>query len=538
MNSAPPPQPPSLRRDAVAGLVVALLALPLGIATSIASGFSPFAGIVTAIVGGLVATPLGSAPLTIKGPAAGLIVVVLGAVEALGDGDALIGARRTAALVAIAGVVQLALGTARAGKYAELVPAFAVRGMLAAIGVLLLAKQAHVLLGVTPVGKTPLALLLEVPASALHADPVSAVIGVTTLATMLLWPRVAPARVARIPAALPGLAVALLLGAWLDLDRARTVDLLGALHAHVGPEDLVPLPPKLHDVTHAPDFAGIARSESLEHLLLLVLVGTLETLVSAKAVDALDPLHRRSDLDRDLRAVGAGNAVAGLLGGLPMISEIVRSSANVAAGGRTSRANAFHGVVLALCIGLAPALVHRLPLAALAAMLVVSAVSLASPKTFALARSVGRDQALVYAATIVFTLATDLLVGVLAGITVEASLHLARGVRPGELARLALAVDDGEGSLVVRVESPATFANSLRLRELVSSAPDSSTVLVDVQRARFVDHSVLAVLDAVGRARKARGAGAVTVTGLESYARAEEHPLSTRHTPRAPRVVG
>jgi MFS superfamily sulfate permease-like transporter len=538
MRASPSSSPaPSRWRDAVAGVVVALLALPLGIATSIASGFPPFAGIVTSIVAGLVATPLGSAPLTIKGPAAGLIVVVLAAVESLGAGDPSLGVRRTAALVAIAGVVQLALGAARAGKYAELVPAFAVRGMLAAIGVLLLAKQAHVLLGVTPLGKTPLALLLEIPASVLHADPVSALIGLGTLATMVLWRRLAPARAAAVPAAIPGLAVALALGACFDLDHARTVNLLGTLRAHVGPEDLVPLAPKLAGLVQAPEFTGLLGPAGLEHLLLLVLVGTLETLVSAKAVDALDPLNRRSDLDRDLRAVGAGNVVAGLVGGLPMISEIVRSSANVAAGGRTRRANAIHGLVLALCLGLAPALVHRLPLAALAAMLVVSAVNLATPKTFALARSLGRDQALVYAATIVATLATDLLVGVLAGVAVEGALHLARGVRPRELTRLTLTVEQGAETLHVRVMSPATFSNSLTLRELVCGAPEACRVVVDVSSARFVDHSVLAVLDACDRTRRARGAASFTLLGLEAYANAEAHPLSTRHTPRAPRAL-
>lgn len=519
-------------------MAVALLALPLGIATSIASGFPPFAGIVTAIVGGIVASACGSAPLTIKGPAAGLVVVVLGSVEALGAGDAALGVRRTAALVSVAGGVQLVLGAVRAGKYAELVPAFAVRGMLAAIGVMLLAKQAHVLLGVTPVGQTPLALLLELPASVLHLDGASATVGVTTLVAMLAWPRVAFGPLVRVPAAVPGLLVALALGAAIDFDHARTASLFGRVHAHVGPEDLVPVPPPPGELLGVPEFRGIVSLAGLEQLVLLVLVGTLETLVSAKAVDALDPLHRRTDLDRDLRAVGAGNVVAGLVGGLPMISEIVRSSANVAAGGRSSRANAVHGVTLAFCIVLAPALVHRLPLAALAAMLLVSALNLASPKTFALARALGRDQAIVYAATLVATLATDLLGGVVAGTAVEAILHLARGVRLRELASLAFFVDALEGTWTVRVESPATFSNSLRLREALTEAPHACIVQVDVHRARFVDHSVLAFVDELARTRAAEGAAGLVVVGLEAFAREEEHALSTRHTPRSPGVQG
>jgi MFS superfamily sulfate permease-like transporter len=534
MKPPTPPPPTTFAQDAVAGFVVALIALPLCLAIAMASGFPPFAGLLTAIVGGLLTSPLGGAPLTIKGPAAGLIVIVLAAVEDLGAGDVELGVRRTATLVAAAGVVQIALGFARAGKFAELVPAFAVRGMLASIGLMLLAKQAHVLLGVRPEAHAPLALFAELPRSVSRANPVSATIGLAALATMLLWSRHARGDAKRIPAPIAGLLVAVALGELIDLAHPRTLRLGGALAVAIPADALVRVPERISDLTARPLFEGIAPAAGLEHLALLVLIGTIETLVSAKAVGALDPLHRRTDLDRDLAAVGAGNLVAGLLGGLPMISEIVRSSANVTAGGRTSRANFAHGVLLLLFVTAAPALVHRLPVAALAAMLVVSGVNLASPRTFRVARAIGRDQALVFAATIAVTLATDLLVGVAVGVAVEAALHLARGVRPREFRSLAFDRREVEGATHLVLASPATFANALPLREAIALAPEDRLLVVDVSSARFVDHSVLAHVESVRLSRAARGASPVELRGLEAFADRDAHPLSTRHTPRAP----
>lgn len=532
-----PAASPPFAQDAVAGFVVALIALPLCLAIAMASGFPPFAGILTAIVGGLLTSVLGGAPLTVKGPAAGLIVVVLGAVDDLGAGDATLGVRRTAGLVAMAGAVQLALGFARAGKFAELVPAFAVRGMLASIGIMLLAKQAHVLLGVQPAAHAPLALLAELPRSIARANPVSAFIGLSALGTMALWSRFARGRARAVPAPIAGLAVAVALGELLDLVHPRTVRLLGALDVVVPADALVRVPAHLGDLVTAPTLAGIAPALGLEHLVLLVLIGTIETLVSAKAIGALDPLHRRTDLDRDLAAVGAANIVAGLLGGLPMISEIVRSSANVTAGGRTSRANVVHGLCLLAFVALAPALVHRLPVSALAAMLVVSGVNLASPRTFRVARAIGRDQVVVFTATIVVTLGTDLLLGVGAGIAAEGALHLRRGVRLPEFFRLEFARRDDEAALVLELLSPATFANALALRQAIADARDDRALVVDVRLARFVDHSVLALVESVRLSREARGAASVELRGMEAFADRDAHPLSTRHTPRTPAAV-
>jgi MFS superfamily sulfate permease-like transporter len=170
-------------------------------------------------------------------------------------------------------------------------------------------------------------------------------------------------------------------------------------------------------------------------------------------------------------------------------------------------------------------------------MLIVSGVNLASPRTFRVARAIGRDQALVFTATIAVTLATDLLVGVFAGIAFEAALHFARGVRPREFHRLTFARRDESGATHLVLESPATFANALPLREAIAQAPEDRALVVDVRAARFVDHSVLALVESVRLSRAARGAAPVEVRGLDAFADRDAHPLSTRHTPRAPEAT-
>lgn len=523
--------PPTLSGDIVAGFLVSLIALPLCIAISIASGFPPFAGVLTAIIGGMVVSLFRTAPLTIKGPAAGLIVIVLGAVEELGQGDGTVGMRRALALVAAAGVIQVVLGLLKAGKYAELVPASAVRGMLGAIGIIITAKQIHVLLGVKPTATTPLRLIAEVPHSLVRANPVIAAIGLATLALMLAWPKFAKGRLARLPAPVAGLAFALPVSELMNLDTVHDVHVLGSLSATVGPRYLVSVPHALRDLIAFPDFAGTLSAVGAKYLVLFVLVGTIESLLSTKAIDGLDPLLRRSDLDKDLVAVGVGNTLAGLLGGLPMISEIVRSSANVSAGGRTGRANFAHGVFLLACVALIPALVHQIPLSALAAMLVLTGLRLASPSEFVTTKSIGKEQAAIYLATVGITLLEDLLLGIAAGFALEVAFQVVRGVKPRELARCAFDVREREGQTLVTVSSPAVFTNTIDLRKTLVDAPEDRPVLVDLQHARTVDHTVMAMLEGLRLARAKRRAEPMVIVGLASYSRNSLHPLASRYRP-------
>lgn len=512
----------SLRSELVAGFLVSLIALPLCLGIAMASGFPPIAGVVTAIVGGLVATPLGSAPLTIKGPAAGLIVVVLGAVTDLGGGDPLVGYRATLAVGVVAAALQIALAIGRVGVLTDLFPASVLQGLLAAIGLMLFSRQVHVLLGVQPTAREPLGLFAEIPASLARANVPVVIIAVLAALVLLLWNRVGWKKV---PAPLMVVVVAVIVGGLFGFDEHHTVVVAGVSH-DVGPHLLVQLPSDWRDMVTTPDFTRLSTPMALKYVIMLAAVATIESLLSARAVDALDPWRRRPDLSRDLLSTGVANLVSASIGGLPMISEVVRSSANVDAGGRSRFANAFHGLFLLLFVALLPAAIQRVPLAALAVLLVHTAARLASPAAFRQARAIGPEHVAVFAATLVTTLATDMLVGVVAGVALNAILCVGLGAPVRSLFRPQVEVEPCADGAVVRIHDAAIFANYLALRRAIPSKA-GTTVVVDLSSARVVDHTTLDRLEAL-REQLAVDIVEMKITGLEGHRPLSAHPRAAR----------
>lgn len=520
----------SWKADLTSGFLVSLIALPLCLGISMASGFPPISGVLTAIVGGLLATFFGSAPLTIKGPAAGLIVIALGAVTELGAGDPVAGYKKALAVGVVAAAIQIVLALVRAGRLAQVFPASVVHGMLAAIGVIIFAKQAHVALGVTPTGKGAIALLAELPHSVAHANPLLAIIGVGSLLVLALWPRLAPGPLRRLPAPLVVLLLALPVALVFGMRHAHQYGFVGATWS-VGPESLVSLPGSLLDAVAFPDFSEITSAVSMKYVVMYALVGSIESLLSAKAVDALDPWRRTSNLDRDLLATGAANLLVSAIGGLPMISEIVRSSANIDNGGRTRWANFFHGAFLLAFVALLPAVVQLIPLAALAAMLVYTGLRLASPAEFRRTWVIGWDQMTVFVATLVATLATDLLVGVAVGVAVKILLHLVRGVSPGRLVKSEVEmVDEGEDGVRLALRTPAIFTNYLALQKKVDAA-SARKVVIDLAGAPLVDHTVMEKLHDLADAF-AREGRELEVCGLDVHVASSGHPLASHRLRR------
>jgi len=514
--------------DLLAGFLVFLIALPLCLGISMASGFPPLAGVITAIVGGVLASFAGSAPLTIKGPAAGLIVIALGAVTELGGGDLAAGYPKALAVGVVAAIVQIAFALLRSGKLGEMFPASVVHGMLAAIGVIIVSKQAHILLGVKPAGKEPLHLLAEIPHSIAQLNPAIAAIGLVSFLVLVLWPRVPVAAARKVPAPLVVLLVAVPMGIAFGLDTAHSLS-FGPLHAEVGPKDLVRLGGTLWGAITLPDFSEILSSTSLKYIVMFSLVGSIESLLSAKAVDILDPWKRKSDLDKDLLAVGVGNLVASMLGGLPMISEIVRSSANINNGARTRLANFFHGLFLLAFVAAVPALIERIPLAALAAMLVFTGLRLASPAEFKKTLQIGNEQLLIFTATLVVTLATDLLLGVGAGILLKWAIHLKNGASLRSLFRPAVRLDLDGTTARIAVEDAAVFSNYLGLRGKVQAAEAAGAthIEVDFTRASLVDHTVMERMEDLTHELAHEGRTMV-LRGLDQHEAFSAHPLAGR----------
>jgi len=510
---------------------VFLIALPLCLGISIASGYPPMAGVITAVVGALVTPWLSNSELTIKGPAAGLIVIALATITELAQ---VYGVERAYALAlgvgVAAGLLQVVFALLRTGILGDFFPTSAVHGMLAAIGVIIISKQLPVTLGVMDAEGPPLELLAQIPSFFTRLNPAIALIGGLSLVILfglpslrerLPWSQKLPAPMLVILLAIP-------LGSLLDLSHEHEYTFLEHTHA-LGERFLVPVPDRMIGALTAPDFTALTSFVGWKWAVLLAVVGSLESLLSCKAVDLLDPHQRRTDLDRDLLAVSVGNTIAAAVGGLPMISEIVRSRANVDNGGQTRFANFFHGVFLLGCVALVPWLIHRIPLAALGAMLVYTGFRLASPREFRHALETGREELLVFVGTLFAVLATDLLVGVGLGIGISALIHRFYGVPLRAMFRPDFEIDDSdqERRRVTPLQE-AVFSNWIPLRRRIAAAlNDGRNVTVDFSRARVVDHTTMERMD--GLIKRARSADLeLRVEGLEEHHGHGEHPLATR----------
>lgn len=531
-RSAPLDWLPALRahgmNDLLSGFLVFLIALPLSLGIALASGFPAIAGVMTAIVAGVVVTFFSGAPLTIKGPAAGLIAIAIGAVNELGEGDAILGYRRTLAVIVVAGVFQVLFGAMRAGRLGDAFPGSAVHGMLAAIGVIIMAKQIHVVLGVAPHSREPLELLAEVPHSIATMNPEIALIGIVSLVVLFGLPMIQHPIVKKIPAPMVVLLIAVPMGLYFDLEHDHTYSMSGQSFA-VGPHFLVNVPNNILSAIVLPDFSVVGSGTSIKFIAMFALVGTLESLLTARAIDGLDPARGHSNYDRDIIAIGLGNMLSGGIGALPMISEIVRSKSNLDSGVKSRWANFFQGVFLLFFVALLPGLVHEVPLAALGAMLVYTGTRLASPNEFVHAWKLGPDQIAVFVATLIITLASDLLIGVAAGAALELGLHFYHGARMKTLFRPRFQEQVHDGDLhVLHVRSAATFANYLPLKErIIEVAKAHKRVALDLSSARIVDHTTQERLRDL-EAELADQGLELTIRGLERHKVLGRSPTAMR----------
>jgi MFS superfamily sulfate permease-like transporter len=367
-------------------------------------------------------------------------------------------------------------------------------------------------------------LLAQLPKSLLSLNPEVAAIGAVSL--LILWgmPRLPWAITRRVPAPVVVVAVGIILARVFDLRHAHH-SMIAGHDDSVGPRNLVPLDTSLLASVTVPDWSRVASAVSLKYIAMFALVGSIESMLSAKAIDTLDPWHRRASLDKDLMATGVGNVIAGMLGGLPMISEIVRSSSNVAAGARTRWSNFAHGVLLLVFVSAAPWLLRSIPLSALAAMLVFTGVRLASPKAFATTWRIGREQLVIFVVTMVVTLATDLLIGVGLGLVTKVVVHLVGGMPVRGMFKPTIVVVDELDAKVLRVGHSAVFSNYLSIKRVLDELSNERAVIVDLSEARVVDHTVLEGLHGLAE-EWARDGKKLSVRGLDAHTRSSEHPFA------------
>jgi MFS superfamily sulfate permease-like transporter len=519
----------NFRNDITSGLLVSLIALPLCLGIAMASGFPAFGGLITAIVGGLIVAPLCGSQLSIKGPAAGLIAIAIASVETLGQGDDFAGYRYTLAVLAIAAGLQIVFAFLKLGRFGDFFPASVVHGMLAAIGIIIFSKQIHPLLGVKPLSQHPIDLILEIPHSLVVMNPRVALVGVTSVLIVVL----APMLLGRLSRYFPGPLLAVLAGICfcLSFDFANSHKYTWySMEYPLDEKFLVNLPSNFVAGLTFPDFSKVLSSSSIQVILMFALIGSIESLLTVKAVDSVDPFKRRSNLNKDLMGVGVGNLILSLIGGLPMISEVVRSYANVSYGAKTRWSNFMHGAWLLLFALALADIIHLVPVAALAGVLCVTGYRLAAPIHFKHCREIGKEQLLVFLCTIVGTLVTDLLVGVFIGVAVQYACCIFMGAPVASLfTPVQPARGGGDQSNVIRLPATCFFGNVISFKRVVDTIQDGDVEL-HFANTLHVDHTFMHEVRSLERDVSQRG-GKISLIGLDRLVPVSEHKAASRSVP-------
>ncbi len=499
--TAPSPPASNVRGDLTASLVVFLVALPLCLGVALASGAPLIAGVVAGVVGGILVGLLSGSGASVSGPSAGLTAVVGAQILALGSFETFLLA------LLLAGVMQVGLGLARAGTLGAFVPSSVINGLLAAVGVLLVLKQIPHLLGhdADPEGDMAfdqldeLNTFTELGELFTTAHPGAAAIGLLSVALLFVWGRWKLLKDSPVPAPLAVIVVGVaLVELFARLGEPWAIE-AGHLVAVPVAADVAGFFAQFA----SPDFAQVGNPAVYKAAATLAAVASLETLLNLEAVDKLDPQRRVSPPSRELVAQGVGNVVAGLCGGIPVSSAIIRSSVNINAGARTKLATVVHGALLLVSVGLLPAVLNRIPLACLAAILLVTGCKLATPTLVRKMWAGGRGRFAPFAITVAAIVLTDLLVGVLLGIGVSLAFILVSNVRRP----LVRQVEKRPGGDVIRIElgNQVSFLNRVALSQAFQAVPDGGHVLLDARRADYIDPDVSALIrefhDRTGPAR-------------------------------------
>ncbi len=491
----------SIGRDLVAGLVVFLVAVPLCLGIAHASGVPIIAGILSGIIGGILVGLLSGSHVSVAGPAAGLTAIVLSQLKILGSFEAFLLA------VALGGIMQLGLGLVRAGVLANYFPSNVIKGLLAAIGVILILKQAPHLVGhdaddegemsfAQPDGQNTFTEIIDSLGDFL---PGAALIGLLCAALLIGWDR---SRLKK------GLFPAPLAAVMLGVAISETLRLTGSAWA-IAESHLVSVPVLGQNgqgwdtIFRLPDFSQVANPKVYVAAATLAIVASLETLLNLEATDKLDPQRRVSPPNRELIAQGIGNVAAGLVGGLPMTSVIVRSSVNANAGGRTRLATITHGLLLVVCVFLLPTLLNRIPLSALAAILVVTGFKLANPTLFRQMWKDGWTQFVPFVITVIAIVLTDLLIGVMIGLAVSLLFLLNSSLRRG----MTIIRETHASGIVHRIELPnqVSFLNRAALMRALETFKRGDQVVLDARACDYLDQDILGLIrsfrDEAGPAR-------------------------------------
>lgn len=482
-----------LKTDIFSGLVVFLVALPLCLGIALASGAPLFSGIIAGVIGGIVIGSLSNSQLSVAGPAAGLTAILLTAIVSLGSFETLLLA------VVIAGAMQIALGFAKAGSISNYFPSNVIEGMLTAIGIIIILSQLPHAIGYDEVNEGEFFYVNPDATHNLFVDVINSInflhIGalIVTLVSLAILISFNNIGLLKRLKALPGALVAVVAGTVLNEIFIAT----GSSFA-ISPEHLVSLPiPQSFDdfITQfaTPQFSEVLNPNVWIVAGTIAAVASIETLLCIEAADKMDPLKRFTNTNTELKAQGVGNMLSGLIGGLPMTSVIVRTSANINSGGRTKIATISHGLFLMIAVLSIPFILNKIPLASLAAVLIMIGYKLASPAVFKHMWANGKFQFIPFIVTIVAVVLTDLLKGVAIGLVVSVFFILKGNLK---LAYFFNKEEHHKGETVhIKLAQEVSFLNKAAIKQTLAHLPKNSNVKIDASDTVYIDHDVLQLIN-------------------------------------------
>ena len=479
-----------VKKDISAGLVVFLVSLPLCLGIALASGAPLFSGLIAGLIGGLIVSWLSGSQLSVSGPAAGLTVIVFNAIEQLGSYAGFL------VSVALAGVIQLIFGYLRAGVIGAFFPSAVIKGMLAAIGLILIIKQLPHAVGYDKHFEGSESYMDETAAesfqdifAALGAISLSAtLITLGALLILFIWDTRFLKRF-RLFQFIPAQLVAVLWGIGFNAVALQWLPGFAVSGKHLVSLPITENLPDFIGLFTLPDFSFLSQPDVYTIAITLAIIASLETLLSLEAVDKLDPLKRIAPTNRELKAQGIGNMLSGLIGGLPITAVIVRSSANINAGGKTRIASFVHGVFLLLSILFMTQILNMIPLACLAAILLQTGYKLAKPELFISVFNQGWNQFLPFVITVIAILSTDLLQGVIIGIVIGLIFVMKSNYHQ------SITLHHEEQHYTLTLHKDVSFLNKALLRKLLNKVEENSALIIDASKAQFIDHDIQETLE-------------------------------------------
>lgn len=516
----------------MAALSVTLVALPLALGIAVASDAPPMAGLISVVVGGLVTTFIRGGHISINGPSKALIVVSLVASDSLSNG-AESGFPYVMAAFAVSGAIHVVLGVLRLGKLGHIVPSAAIYGLLAAIGLIIIGTQVHVALGVEAISHKPLAMLMDIPQSILALNPLVTTVSVVGLAILILYPKTENRYIRQIPAPMWVLFVTIplfMLFRWWAPQAG--------LEKLVDTDYLIQLPQHLTEGLVFPDFSKIDQPIFWVMVFLITLLLALESLVSAKATDKLDPYRRKTNLNDDLIGVGLGTLVSAMIGGIPVSTSILCSAVNINNAAKTRWSNLYVGAIVLVFVLFFRPFMQTIPLAALAAILIFMGYKLTSPKVFRNAYLKGWEQVTILVVTLISSLVFGLVPGLFIGILFTLVVHYLRSGIPFPLFIRYLKtpyikiIQERKRTYLFKMKGVINFFNVLQLQKKIRSLGSDKHIILDFSHTRIVDLTVLEYIHEYAEKYSQEG-GEFHFTGLDIHETSSHHPHAL-HVLRAP----